>query len=57
MLRLIDDQVARLLGHLQTAGIAKNTIVVYLSDHGDYFCDYGLMRKGRALPKCWPEFR
>jgi arylsulfatase A-like enzyme len=51
MLRLIDDQIARLLGHLQTAGIAKNTIVVYLSDHGDYFCDYGLMRKGVGTPE------
>jgi len=46
-----DDQIARLLGHLQTAGIAKNTIVVYLSDHGDYFCDYGLMRKGVGVPE------
>lgn len=51
MLRLIDDQVARLVGHLETTGKAKNTIVVYLADHGDFFCDYGLERKGVDLPE------
>ena len=51
MLRLIDDQVARLLGHLDAIGKARNTIVLYLADHGDYFCDYGLERKGVGLPE------
>jgi arylsulfatase A-like enzyme len=51
MLRLIDDQVARLLGHLESIGKARNTLVVYLADHGDYFCDYGLERKGVGLPE------
>jgi arylsulfatase A-like enzyme len=46
MLRLIDDQIARLFEH-----VPKNTIVVYLADHGDYFCDYGLMRKGAGTPE------
>ncbi|MFB3827808.1 MAG: sulfatase [Bryobacteraceae bacterium] len=47
MLRLIDDQVARLLSGLDLA----NTIVVYLSDHGDYVTDYSLIRKGAGLPE------
>jgi arylsulfatase A-like enzyme len=51
MLRLIDDQLNRLMQHLETSGILNNTIVVYLTDHGDYFCDYGLMRKGVGLPE------
>jgi arylsulfatase A-like enzyme len=51
MLRLIDDQVNRLLGHLETAGILNNTIVLYITDHGDFFCDYGLMHKGAGLPE------
>jgi arylsulfatase A-like enzyme len=37
--------------HLETAGKLKNTIVVYLTDHGDFFCDYGLTRKGPELPE------
>ena len=51
MLRLIDDQLARLLQHLERTGKLANTIVVYLSDHGDFFCDYGLDRKGVDLPE------
>lgn len=47
MLRLIDDQLARLLQRVDL----ENTIVVYLADHGDYFCDYGLIRKGVELPE------
>ena len=51
MLRLIDDQVARLLAHLDSSGKARNTLVLYLADHGDFFCDYGLERKGVDLPE------
>jgi arylsulfatase A-like enzyme len=51
MLRLIDDQLARLLGHLEKSGKLANTIVLYLSDHGDFFCDYGLDHKGVDLPE------
>ena len=51
MLRMIDDQVDRLLRHLEASGKLRNTIVVYLADHGDYFCDYGLERKGVELPE------
>lgn len=47
MLRLIDDQIARLVRHVDL----ENTIVVYLVDHGDYLTDYGLMRKGVELPE------
>ena len=43
MLRLIDDQIARLLNHLELTGKLMNTIIVYLTDHGDFFCDYGLI--------------
>ena len=52
MLRLIDDQLARLMEHLDKRGLTENTIVVYLADHGDYLMDYGLARKGVGLPEC-----
>jgi len=52
MLRLIDDQLARLVAHLERARLMDDTIVVYLADHGDYLTDYGLMRKGVELPEC-----
>jgi len=49
MLRLIDDQVKRLIGGLQERNIEEDTVVIYMSDHGDFVGEYGLMRKGADL--------
>ena len=51
MLRLIDDQVARMFRFMRERGILDNTIIVYVADHGDYLGDYGLIRKGVDLPE------
>jgi len=51
-LRMIDDQIARLLAYMEKAGIIDNTIFVMLADHGDYLMQYGLARKGVGLPEC-----
>lgn len=50
MLRLIDDQFKRLIVGLRERGLEQNTIVIYLSDHGDFAGEYGLIRKGSDLP-------
>ncbi len=52
MLRLLDDQLARLLAFMRQKEILRKTIVVYVADHGDYLMDYGLGRKGVGLPEC-----
>lgn len=51
MLRLIDDQVRRLGQHLDTTGLAGRTVMIATSDHGDYFGEYGLVRKGAGVPE------
>jgi arylsulfatase A-like enzyme len=51
MLRLIDDQVRRFFEYLETRNLRENTIVIILSDHGDYVGEYGLVRKGAELPE------
>lgn len=51
MLRLIDDQVKRFVQSLDASGLRENTIIVFLSDHGDFVGEYGLMRKGPELPE------
>ena len=51
MLRLIDDQVRRFINHLERRGLRDNTILFFLSDHGDYVGEYGLVRKGAELPE------
>lgn len=43
---LIDHNVGRLMIALQEAGLAENTVVIYISDHGDWLGDHGLVLKG-----------
>ena len=43
---LIDHNVGRILVALEDMGLARNTIVVYFSDHGDWLGDHGLVLKG-----------
>lgn len=46
MLRLLDDQVRRFVETLERIRVMENTIIVILSDHGDFVGEYGLLRKG-----------
>ncbi len=47
--RMIDDQIGRLLEELQDLRLNENTVVVFVADHGDYGMQYGLARKGVGL--------
>ena len=51
MLRLIDDQVKRFVEFLDAEGIRDNTVLVFVSDHGDFVGEYGLARKGPEMPE------
>jgi arylsulfatase A-like enzyme len=48
-LRMIDDQIKRLVDHVAARGLTGNTLIVFTSDHGDYLMNYGLGRKGVGL--------
>ena len=52
MIRLIDDQVKRMIETLKAEGKYENTIFIILADHGDYCGEYGLIRKGAGTPEC-----
>lgn len=43
---LIDHNIGRIMIALEEAGVADNTIVIYISDHGDWLGDHGLILKG-----------
>lgn len=45
----VDHAVGQLLNHLDQAGLADNTIVIYGSDHGDYACEHDLMEKAPGI--------
>lgn len=45
MITMIDDCVDQVLKTLERLNLAQNTIVVFMSDHGDHMGDYGIMLK------------
>jgi arylsulfatase A-like enzyme len=62
MITMIDDAVGQMLEHLVDRGLAKNTIVIFTSDHGDFLGDHRLLLKGPAhfeeitrVPFIWAE--
>ena len=42
----VDDQVGRILATLEATGLARRTIVIFTSDHGEYLGDHGRIQKG-----------
>ena len=50
MLRLIDDQIKGFSEFLESKNVKDDTLIVFLSDHGDFVGEYGLMRKGPEAP-------
>lgn len=52
MVTFIDDEVGRFATALEAEGIADDTILLFLSDHGDYLGDHGMVRKSPAMYDC-----
>jgi arylsulfatase len=46
MIELIDDNVGRLLAALEDSGQRQDTLVIFMSDHGEMLGDHGLATKG-----------
>lgn len=46
MIELIDDMVGALMAKLDATGQARDTLVLYMSDHGEMLGDHGLIYKG-----------
>jgi len=46
MIKLIDDQLGRILGALEESGQRDNTVIIFTSDHGEMLGDHGLIQKG-----------
>ncbi len=46
MVELIDDQVDRMLKALEETNQVENTLVIFMSDHGEMLGDHGLYYKG-----------
>lgn len=49
MIDLIDKQVGRLVAFLKEKNQYENTIIIYMSDHGEMLGDHGLYYKGLTM--------
>lgn len=45
-IELIDDQIGRLIDYLEKTGQRDNTVIIFMSDHGEMNGDHGLYWKG-----------
>jgi len=46
MIKLVDDNVGKMMDFLDQSGLRRNTIVVFTSDHGDMMGEHGRDNKG-----------
>jgi arylsulfatase len=46
MIEQIDDQFGRILEALERTGLRENTVIIFMSDHGEALGDHGLAHKG-----------
>ena len=46
MIKLIDDQVGRIVDALEETGQREHTVIIFTSDHGEILGDHGLIQKG-----------
>ena len=46
MIELLDEKVGDLLDELERTGQRENTVVIFMSDHGEMLGDHGLVQKG-----------
>lgn len=46
MIEHIDHEFGRLLAFLEQSGQRENTVIIFMSDHGEMLCDHGLLLKG-----------
>lgn len=49
LVSFLDDNVGKVLSALDTAGLAENTLVLFVSDHGEMLGDLGLWTKGQMF--------
>jgi len=48
-IRAMDAEIARLFEHLGNLGLDRNTLVIFLGDHGEEFLEHGRMFHGQSV--------
>jgi arylsulfatase len=46
MISFVDNEIGRIMKGLEDLGLRENTVVIFMSDHGDIMGDHWMIRKG-----------
>lgn len=49
LISLVDDQVGRIVDTLEKLQLQEQTLVIFTTDHGDFFTDYGIIGKSWSM--------
>lgn len=49
LITIIDEEVGRVISHLEKEGELENTVIIYTSDHGDFAGEHGLFHKNFGI--------
>jgi arylsulfatase A-like enzyme len=49
MITMIDDAIGQILDALERSGRRRETVILFMSDHGDYLGDHRLLLRGAAM--------
>lgn len=49
LITTIDQQIGRVMDHLESRGLLANTVILYHADHGDFAGEHGLMLKNFGI--------
>lgn len=52
LITMIDDEIGEIIRMLKTENELENTLIVYVSDHGDFAGEHGLMSKNIGVYEC-----
>jgi len=52
MITMVDEEIGRLFGFLESNNMLDNTLIVFTSDHGDYMGDHGMVTKSPSMYDC-----
>lgn len=52
MISFVDREIGRFIDVLESMHLLDQTLIILMSDHGDYLGDYGMISKGPGLHDC-----
>ena len=52
MITFVDEQVGKIISALEKRKLLDDTIIIFTSDHGDFLCDHGMVKKDLLMYDC-----